>query len=160
MFRKYISKDDLIIELPETIFQEIQLHVDKLYPNECGGVFVGNIKDDVTARIDKMVLPKKTRSTPVYFVRLTSFINRWLLNIFKKYNGEVIYLGEWHSHPNGTPFPSGTDLKTMREIAINPDIRIQTPILLIVGYDKRTYNEIFYMYKNNKLIPYSYDTQS
>lgn len=154
MFRKYSNSDGLKIELPETIFRDIQKQVDKFYPNECGGIFVGTVTDDATATIKKMILPKKFRSTPVYFVRVTGFINKWLNGIFKKYNGEVIYLGEWHSHPNGSPTPSGTDLKAMQEISINPDIRIQTPLLLIVGYDKKKYEEIFYIYKTKQLIPY------
>lgn len=155
MCRKYSNKDGLKIELPEAIFQEIKHQVDKFYPNECGGIFVGQITGGVTAKIEKMALPKKFSSTPVYFVRLNNFINGWLKRLFTKYNGNMIYLGEWHSHPNGQPYPSTTDLNAMKEIALNPDIRIQTPLLLIVGYNKKVYDEKFYIYKNNKLNPYS-----
>lgn len=154
MLRKYSNSDGLKIELPETIFRDVQKQVDKFYPNECGGIFIGKVINDSTATIEKMVLPKKFSSTPVYFVRLTGFINKLLKNIFTKYNGEVIYLGEWHSHPNGSPTPSATDLNAMQEISINPDIRIQTPLLLIVGYDKKNYDEKFYIYKNNNLKQY------
>ncbi|CAG0954407.1 desampylase [Flavobacteriales bacterium] len=154
MYREYRNSDGLHIVLPENVFQDICKQVDKFYPNECGGIFVGKITDDSTATIEKMILPKKFRSTPVYFVRLTGFINKWLKDIFKKHNGDVIYLGEWHSHPNGSSHPSGTDIKAMKEIASNPDIRIQTPILLIVGFNKKDYQERFFIYKNNQLISY------
>lgn len=153
MYKEYTNRDGLKIILPERIFDEIKKCVVKHYPNECGGVFVGKIKEK-TALIEKMMVPKRFRSNPVFFSRIADFINKWLERVFNQSNGETIYLGEWHSHPNGAPYPSETDYNSMKRIAQNTDVRIETPLLLIVGYDNKHFNVRFYIYHNQKLTPY------
>jgi [CysO sulfur-carrier protein]-S-L-cysteine hydrolase len=155
MYRTYKNEDGLEILLPEAVFTKIKQQVKKSYPNECGGIFVGKIiLDENKAIIEKIMMPKRLKSTPVYFLRLSGFINRWLLRLFQQSGGESFYLGEWHSHPNGRPRPSHTDYKTMKRISENRNVRIRTPLLLIVGYDQNIYDEVFYLFTNEKLMPY------
>jgi len=153
MYREYLNKDGLKVILPDGILDQVKEFIVQHYPNECGGVFVGKINGDIAA-IEEMMVPKKFRSTPVFFSRIAGVINKWLLQIFKKSKGETIYLGEWHSHPNGSPYPSSTDFNSMKKIAQNTDVRIETPLLLIVGYDGMRFNERFYIYHNQNLTPY------
>lgn len=154
MYRSYVNKDGLRVLLPDDVFDQIQRKVAKYYPSECGGIFVGRITKDGAACIEQMVMPEKFKSNPIWFLRVADFLNKFLLQIFKSNNGEVIYLGEWHSHPNAAPIPSVTDFQSMLRISSNCNVRIETPILLIVGYNGREYNEIFYLLYKNKLIPY------
>lgn len=153
MYKVYTNKDGLKIILPEKIFENIKKFVVKHYPNECGGVFVGKINED-TAVIEKMMVPRRFRSNPVFFSRIADFINKWLVRVFKQSKGETIYLGEWHSHPNGEPYPSSTDFSSMKKIALNTDVRIETPLLLIVGYDRNLFSEQFYLFYNDTLTTY------
>lgn len=153
MYNEYTNIDGLEIILPGGIFDKVKEFVVQHYPNECGGVFVGKVKENI-AIIEEMMVPKRFRSTPVFFSRIAGMINKWLVQIFKKSRGETIYLGEWHSHPNGSPYPSSTDFNTMKKIALNTDVRIETPLLLLVGYDGSRFNERFYIFSNNKLISY------
>ena len=63
------------------------------------------------------------------------------------------YLGEWHSHPNGSTKYSSTDLATMVEI--EKEVSIENPLLLIVGVRSDGVSaHTFYCYKNNKLLEY------
>lgn len=153
MYNEYKNEDDLRIILPEKIFDSIKKNIIKYYPNECGGVFVGQINNK-TAVIEKMMMPKRFKSTPFFFSRIADLINKWLERVFNQSNGNTIYLGEWHSHPNGMPYPSSTDSKSMKKISLNPDVRIKTPILLIVGYNKKEFNERFFIYSRNNLVSY------
>lgn len=153
MFKRYLNKDGLKIELPVKVLDNVKRITVKHYPNECGGVFVGKIISNV-AIIEKMMVPKRFKSTPIVFIRIADFINSWLVRIFKESHGETIYLGEWHSHPNAAPYPSITDLKSMRKIAKNEDVRIETPLLMIVGFEGNHFNERFYIYHNQNLISY------
>jgi integrative and conjugative element protein (TIGR02256 family) len=43
------------------------------------------------------------------------------------------YLGDWHSHPGGSPTPSRRDRKTARAIAKSPAARAPRPLMLILG---------------------------
>lgn len=142
------------VYMPEEIYERIRVLVANYYPHECGGIFVGRIETD-DATIEQTMIPDHFDSSPVLFRRIARFFNHWLNKIFRQSNGETIYIGEWHSHPDGVPFPSSTDFKAMQSIALGGKVRIQTPLLMIVGYKPpAAYNEKFYVYSKNKLLPY------
>lgn len=42
------------------------------------------------------------------------------------------YLGDWHTHPHGSGFPSRRDRRTMAVVAHTPAARAPHPLLLIV----------------------------
>ena len=63
------------------------------------------------------------------------------------------YVGEWHSHPNGSTQYSGSDLAAI--IDIEKEVAIENPILMIVGVRGCRLSALtFYCYKNNKLLEY------
>jgi len=155
MYRIYENNDKLKILLPDSVYGEICKSIAHFFPNECGGIFVGKIDTNKgEAVVDLMRMPNRFNSSPVLFQRFAGFLNRWLRKIFKESNGDRIYLGEWHSHPNGVPYPSQTDYLTMQKIAVNDNVRIQTPILMIVGYNGLTFKEQFFIYSQQDLIHY------
>jgi integrative and conjugative element protein (TIGR02256 family) len=45
--------------------------------------------------------------------------------------GRYRYLGSWHSHPNGSARPSGTDVATTAAVADEPEVRLPSPVLII-----------------------------
>ena len=45
----------------------------------------------------------------------------------------VAYLGDWHTHPRSSPYPSGQDRMTARQIAEDPDFRMSRPLYAILG---------------------------
>lgn len=45
----------------------------------------------------------------------------------------VEYLGDWHTHPHGSPRPSRENLATARLIASAPVARAERPVMLVVG---------------------------
>ncbi len=141
--------------LPYQIFEEIKVQVAKFYPVECGGIFVGKLLDNNSVLIVEIMMPEKFKSNRFWFYRISAFLNNWLSNVFKRNNGEVMYLGEWHSHCDAPPYPSKKDLGSMIRIAQSENVRIQTPLMLIVAYDGKNYNEQFYILFENKLIQYA-----
>lgn len=154
MYKVYRNIDGLEVQLPEYVFDKIKIQIIKYYPHECGGIFVGSIDENNTAIIKNMMMPRKFKSSPVFFLRVADFINKWLLRIFRQSEGRILYLGEWHSHPNGQPIPSTTDFNSMEKISLNENVRIRTPILLIVGYNSIRFKERFYIFYKQNLIPY------
>ena len=155
MCRNYVNVDGLRISLPEQIYDQIITEVAKYYPRECGGIFVGSIDiSNSTAVIEQMLIPQKVKSTRILFRRFASGINKALSEIFNQTQGQQYYLGEWHSHPNALPMPSGKDIRTMKGIVNNGNIRINTPLLLIVGYQPGIVNEQFYIFSNNNFTNY------
>ena len=65
------------------------------------------------------------------------------------------YVGEWHTHPNGSTKYSSTDLNAMIKIAKDDNVVIENPILLILSINKdKSYKFSFYLYASEKLIEY------
>ncbi len=45
----------------------------------------------------------------------------------------VTYLGDWHTHPSGTPTLSPRDMSTLRRIARAADARARRPVMAVFG---------------------------
>lgn len=51
--------------------------------------------------------------------------------------GSISFVGMWHTHPQGSPKPSGTDYQSMREIVDSPALSCPRSLLLIIGTTKQ-----------------------
>jgi integrative and conjugative element protein (TIGR02256 family) len=47
------------------------------------------------------------------------------------------YLGSWHSHPDGAPRPSGTDVLTTENVANEPEVGLPRPLVMIQATELR-----------------------
>lgn len=126
----------------------------KHFPNEFGGFLVGKYSSDFkSVEITDVILPKKYKSTPTLFLRSTDGLE----GIFEKLFIEKhqYYIGEWHTHPNGSSNYSGTDLNAMIETVNCETVQIKNPLLLILSITKSDIKDFtFYYYDNEKLISY------
>lgn len=52
---------------------------------------------------------------------------------FHNSNGQLTYLGEWHTHPESFPTPSSTDLNMLKDQFKNNKISTDFLILIIKG---------------------------
>ncbi len=140
----HISKRALVI------IEELLWHH---YPNEFGGVFIG-YKSSNNVIISNVLIPDSYKNGKTVFVRHPGTLNQRLSEIHKITKGKIQYLGEWHSHPNGTTNPSVTDLNAMKDIGKDKKINNQEPILMIANFTNISFGKDFYKYENNKLLKY------
>ena len=147
----YLASEDLYIEIIASVFNQIQLQAEGEYPNENGGMLAGRYSADRhTVYIEKVVVPMGKLTGRTTFMRNTKGLEKVWNQLAKE---ELRYVGEWHSHPNGSTQYSGTDLAAM--IDIEKEVAIENPILLIVGVRSSGLSaHTFYCYKNNKLLEY------
>jgi len=97
--------------------------------------------------IEKVVVPVEKLTGRSTFVRNSKGMEKVWKQLIKE---GLRYVGEWHSHPNGSTQYSSMDLTTMIE-----EVAIENPILLIVGVRKDGLSaHTFYCYKNNELLEY------
>lgn len=143
---KLVVDSELINELKETGV--------KKYPNEFGGFLIGKYSNDLkTLFITKVLLPRKYKGHPMSFERSTDGLNTILKEIF--ISSHEYYVGEWHTHPNGSTNYSSTDFDAMKKIAEHENVNIKNPVLLILSVDANKCNNFtFYCYDNDKLTPY------
>jgi len=146
--------NNLKIVVADSLLKEIESIAVKHYPNEFGGFLLGKYSEDFkTVIIESIILPNKYKSSPILFQRSTNDLAKKFIAEYKE--NDRYYIGEWHSHPNGSTFYSSTDLNTMIETADSDEVQITNPLLLIVSiYDKKMRDFTFYYYKEKKLLPY------
>lgn len=147
----YLASDDLYIEIKASVLNQIKLQAEGEYPNENGGMLAGRYSADRhTVYIEKVVVPVEKLTGRTTFMRKTNGLEK----VWEQLSQEGLrYVGEWHSHPNGSTQYSGSDLAAM--IDIEKEVAIENPILMIVGVRGcRLSTLTFYCYKSNKLLEY------
>ena len=147
----YLASDNLYIEIKASVFNQIKLQAEGEYPNENGGMLAGRYSADRhTVYIEKVVVPVEKLTGRTTFMRKTNGLEK----VWEQLSQEGLrYVGEWHSHPNGSTQYSGSDLAAI--IDIEKEVAIENPILMIVGVRGcRLSTLTFYCYKNNKLLEY------
>lgn len=147
----YQASADLYIEINATVFKQIHKQAEDEYPNENGGMLAGRYSTDRhTVYIENVVMPTEKVTGRTSFSRETKGLEKIWEQLAKD---GLRYVGEWHSHPNGSTQYSMTDLSAMSDI--EKEVVIENPILLIVGVRREGLsNHTFYCYKNNRLWEY------
>ena len=151
-----IYKDNirgLSLEISDNVIAAIEKRALDAFPNETGGFLIGKYLDDNSrAYVSKVLIPKKCSSGPKSFQRETEGMEEtWN----KLYSEGLIYLGEWHSHPNGSCAYSTIDKTALTNIANCDTVVINNPIMLIVSLSKTDIKDISaYYYNNGNIVIY------
>lgn len=85
---------------------------DKQHKNEACGILIGeHANDGKSINISNITIPKKKDIRKRYRFFMKSRKHQEILEKdFKMSNYESVYLGTWHSHPEGIPNPSKCDI--------------------------------------------------
>lgn len=152
--KNIIKYKNLNLEYSDSLLLELKQIGTNSYPNEVGGFLIGQYSDDLKSlKVTDFIMPKEYKSTPTSFTRNIE----GLLDLFKRFfSKREFYVGEWHTHPNGTSDYSTTDLTAMVNCAECETVSIENPILLILGVSKTSLIEYsFYVLKNKTLHKYA-----
>jgi len=107
----------------------------KHYPHEVGTSLVGRYSDDGFEAfiLDTAPLSPDSRGSTISFYRGVAGLRKFFTKLRRVFDGKRYYVGEWHSHPNGSPLPSGLD--NSNQFAIAHDRKTNCPecILVIIG---------------------------
>jgi hypothetical protein len=122
------------------------------YPNEFGGTLIGGYSSSGKhIYITDVLTPSKYFNNKTSFIGLTEDIIENLKKIHANTNGNIFYLGEWHSHPNMNNQYSSVDFNSIKSIANSDDISINNPLLTILSVTNNDSEFAFYIYNENKL---------
>jgi integrative and conjugative element protein (TIGR02256 family) len=90
-----------------------ELRAGKL-PNETGGVLIGvyDLQRRVIYVVDTVPSPPDSAEWPTLYIRGSEGLLARVQELSSGSGGQLEYVGEWHSHPDGCPtLPSQDDLK-------------------------------------------------
>lgn len=144
------------VTIADELLEKISGYGVKAFPKEFGGFLMGYYSDDFKMlTITDSILPKLYTGTPSVFVRSIQGVEKMFEAFYVKKPSQY-YVGEWHTHPNGSTQYSQTDLQAMIAIGKEDMIRIKNPVLLILSVGKSSVLDFqLYLYENKKLLKFS-----
>lgn len=122
------------------------------YPDEFGGILTGSYLNDYKhVVISDVICPDNFFSSPYRFEPDHLELNKKLKKLYKRFGGKIEYVGDWHSHPNGTNHFSPSDFKSIQDVAKSNKVNTYSPVLLIAAYNKSSFDPGFYVYFEGKI---------
>ena len=152
---RFVNKETgLELIISEELIQRIAVHGTNQYPNEFGGLLLGRYaSNNIVVIIEDILLPKKYKSSKYYFERSSEGLKE-ALELRYNASPSLVYVGEWHTHPDGPAKPSRKDMKAMAELANDKNVLITNPVLMILEIRKQDYNMGLYFFYNKELLQY------
>ncbi len=101
---------------------------------ENGGILLGKVFGSYIHVTDISTPGRGDKRKPFGFIRSIKNANKRIRKEFKKSKGKIIYLGEWHCHPEDNPKPSSQDIEMIREQFFKNELNEQFVLLFIIGW--------------------------
>jgi integrative and conjugative element protein (TIGR02256 family) len=119
------------VEITDAVLQYLAKHQQlRRWQTEAGGQLFGTIADK-RIQIQEATGPRKSdRRSRYSYVPDRKAEQR---EIDDHFPAGLHFLGDWHTHPESEPTPSGTDLSNMRECVKKSHRALSGFLLLIVG---------------------------
>jgi integrative and conjugative element protein (TIGR02256 family) len=119
------------IWIHQRVLGRMTAEADTLFPLETGGVLVGYRVGSAQVIVDMIGAgPAATHKSYSFHADHEWECDRLDL-IYKQSAGIYVYLGEWHTHPSGTPRMSRTDRATLARIAQTTRANAPNPLMMI-----------------------------
>lgn len=123
------------IHVAESVFIDTKRIAEHSFPNEAGGTLMGYWSEDGKELVVTDVIGPGPAAThkPTSFKPDYSFQEREIERLYNESGRIHTYLGDWHSHPDGPAELSGTDRRTLKNIASFPQARAKNPIMILLS---------------------------
>ncbi|MBS5860328.1 Mov34/MPN/PAD-1 family protein [bacterium] len=129
-----------ILIIPSNINIIIDAYKEKLPDLESGGIILGKILPNKHILIEALTHPNKKDKRGLYFFHRDRNEAQKIINQkWEESNGEIIYLGEWHTHNEDIPIPSKRDLTMIKNQLRTSKMEIDFLLLLIIGQKENYY---------------------
>lgn len=131
----YCNKSKPIkVEIPQRVLQHMQDLVKQKPAIETGGVLAGRIAEDGNVIITHASDPgPKAVQSATRFEKDVEYCQEFLNKLFVESGRKTVYVGEWHSHPSRNNMPSGLDIKSLSEIAVEKGYLTDAPVMIILS---------------------------
>jgi integrative and conjugative element protein (TIGR02256 family) len=120
------------LTIPKNVLQFMQALVKENPIIETGGVLAGYVDEDGNVTISHASGPgPKAMRSAVKFEKDVEYCQGVLDKLFVESIRKTVYIGEWHSHPSKNNNPSGRDIKSLSEIAVQKEYLTDSPAMVI-----------------------------
>lgn len=126
------------VELPAEVRATIQAEVEASPTAETGGILIGYVNGRKAVVVKATGPGPKAVRTATRMERDVEFVQAELDRATKELGPKGLYVGEWHSHLESDPHPSGRDVLSLTEIAESENYATECPVMMIAGFDPKT----------------------
>lgn len=146
------ASGDYTVHLGDGFIREASRLAHAKYPTEVGTPLVGQYSDNGSEATVSAIAPvsRDSRGSRSTFKRGVVGLREFFSRLFQVSQGRVHYVGEWHSHPGGAPFPSHTDDVNMQAIANDPRARCPECILVLLEVEPEDIQLAVYVYSSSR----------
>lgn len=139
--RKFILENKLKLIIKDDVLNAIYKFNPIDYKHENGGVLLGKFnKEENTYIITNIsTTNSKDRKGKYYFIRNKKQAQLVINKYWENSNGEINYLGEWHTHDEQYPTPSFVDKQLVKQMLNNKNIEINNVFMIILGNNENLY---------------------
>ena len=139
--RKFILENKLKLIIEDEVLTSIYKFNLINYKHENGGVLLGkfNKKEKTYIITNISTTNSEDRKGRYFFIRNKKQAQAIINKYWKNSNGEINYLGEWHTHDEEYPNPSFVDKQLVKQMLNNKNIEIDNVFMIILGKNKNLY---------------------
>lgn len=127
------------LRLNESVLEKFRQYEQIRSRKEAGGVLLGKVFPDYDEILDVTVPNRSDKRGLFFFHRALKPAQLHIDKGWKESGGKLMYLGEWHSHPEKDPTPSHTDLEMIHNMHSTTRMEIDYLYLIIVGLENTFY---------------------
>lgn len=110
-----IQRDKYTIQISDDVLGILDSYKNSDMRKEAGGIILGTVSRKNEITISKLSLPNVYDRASRYNFERDKTVAQIIINYeFHNSQGKIIYLGEWHTHPEPNPTPSSTDIKMIK----------------------------------------------
>jgi len=130
-----ISIGKYVVEFSAEVLEILRAHRQlKQNDNEAGGIILGRLIGNTISVCRLSVPTELDKRSKTSFVR--SRISGQIIIDYEFFNSDrqIVYLGEWHTHPESVPVPSSRDIAMINDQLKRQVLNTDFVILVIRGF--------------------------
>lgn len=132
--KRHSKSPDLTVWIAHAALVMLWEEAEEHIPLETGGLLLGYRVSAIETVVTQLVGPGLTAShRKDGFAPDSDYQEAELGRIYGETDGKVTYLGDWHTHPGSSPYPSLKDQRTIARIARAQEARCELPLMVLVG---------------------------
>jgi len=124
------------VRIAAAVAAELRRESQHSAPLETGGVLLGFVDADAPFAVEVLAQAgpgPDAEHRRHRFVPDSAWQTARIADVYSRSGRVITYLGDWHSHPGGSAWPSRLDRRTAARIARSKAARAPRPLMLIVS---------------------------
>jgi integrative and conjugative element protein (TIGR02256 family) len=137
-----LQTDDQLVYFRPPVLEVFERYIQSDAGTEAGGILLGHVRGKHLEILEATKPTSQDRRLKYFFERMIHGHKSVAERRWRESNGLVRYIGEWHTHPQNLPTPSGMDVNEWKDLAQGRSDR--RPLLAVIVGRQDLYVELMH----------------